>query len=838
MNQTTNTNTAMATENRSDDKSYYIYFEDEAENMYSPFYTFLWNTDLAEQERQVIVNPPYQPQIGERWRLRDDERGRDFIVVNYDDDDELYELLPLVEELNQSGEHYFYYKYDRSGLEDGFQYVGRELNAGQSVILKLGANRRSVRIRFISTVADLSGTAATLSSPAPTTPLRQGTARTAAPAVRRAARRQEPQEGDIWTNSRDEFVYILSTTNGIVNHKMITNMDDLTVSPSIMERTFEGFIREGWQYHSQGPRVGYEAFGRWVLTTGGDHRDYIVEEVSTLSSRLRVSFMGTNGRLIHYFASNFEYRPRGDMARRNLEPALQNERRAQLGVEYTLGEFREKDFPKPEEQLIFRRYRYDYEKKEWVSKKIDFDENNKKVEVEVDCDGAVLGDEWGLEMPVKIKVEKGEGVVWETKVDGELQLYCAKPLREWLQKPVFDGYRTADSAGDFWSQATLNDKSPLTRLKIVNVQYLSVEERDKLQEDYKKNAQENKERADKKKKKRTDEEGNEEEAAKKRAKLKDAELVGKLPQESKIVTIVKKQLEENEKLLWEKEEEDISGLDDDDDRMRDYRNTVAGAKRAIAMRIAQLERLGQKEWVEDWNSEANKKERKQKWIIENAKKQLEKYQENHWKTEKEDAAYYRKQFRLRYNDLRDRETEKIETKMEAKLVYQWKQWLNQWDKNYAERKQKWIVDQGTKIRLKISFLDAKVSDISMLIKELKKMQDEEIKWEFVSRTGTETINYKLYVSQTQRDQVLIKFQLPYITGEKLQRVRFRLLYAFVEKIRRNSATIGLTMDIDWIKGMDGYYEGQTAEVMLRNLFFLDSKYEEEEVASVPKSLKF
>ena len=162
-------------------------------------------------------------------------------------------------------------------------------------------------------------------SPAPTTPPRQGTARTAAPAVRRAARRQEPQEGDIWTNrlGRVRFVYILSTTNGIVDHKMITNMDDLTVSPSIMERTFEGFIADGWQYHSQGPRVGYEAFGRWVLL---ERSDYIVEEVATLGSRLRVSFMGRNGRLFHFMASNFEYRPRRreEVARRNLAPALQN----------------------------------------------------------------------------------------------------------------------------------------------------------------------------------------------------------------------------------------------------------------------------------------------------------------------------------------------------------------------------------------------------------------------------------------------------------------------------------------------------------------------------------
>ena len=117
--------------------------------------------------------------------------------------------------------------------------------------------------------------------------------------------------------------------------------------------------------------------------------------------------------------------------------------KAELGVYYTLEEFRETEMPDKENSLLFRL-------------------NNQTV----DCD---IGDlEVSKFRPVKIKVEDPEDPedpVW-AESDGKLQLFCAETLKRYVCTKVMYYYRR------------LQSKNPFDNREIRGVQYLTQDEID------------------------------------------------------------------------------------------------------------------------------------------------------------------------------------------------------------------------------------------------------------------------------------------------------------------------------------------------------------------------
>ena len=471
----------------------------------------------------------------------------------------------------------------------------------------------------------------TLQPPAqPSTPPRQGTARTAPPELRRPPARiqqphhhhtEEPQEGDIWKNTTGTiFAYILSTFNDngvlIVRYRYITDIDQLVVGDTIVKETYESF-RDIWQYYRQGPRVGYEANRLGLVGADIFGWEYIVAEVTVSgeNSRLRIRLRDLQSQETESdFASRYEYRPppRRDTTRRNLEPEIENESKAQLGVEYTLEEFREKDYP--DEQLVFKRFRYDYETGKWVSTKMVFTDDGVSQEMsEVDCDITPLeGDEWGLRMPVKTKVQKPTGEkVWDKNINGELYLYCATDLRNWLNSNKFSSYGLyVDNEDETYTQNQKNDQTPRTQLKIVAVEYLSKEERDTLQEEYKQNAQDRKLKADERKRER----GDEDEAIEKRRKTAEDNMRKALSKNNEqIISTLKRQLNAAEKEIWDTEAQDTSSFNSIE--RETYDSILAGARKRITEFKAKLKNLGETAWVKEWEEETNKQARKKEWRI-------------------------------------------------------------------------------------------------------------------------------------------------------------------------------------------------------------------------------
>lgn len=472
--------------------------------------------------------------------------------------------------------------------------------------------------------------------PPPGSPPREGTSRTSPPAVRRP-RGQFPMVGDIWVPKDNASVqYIVETVTHFGQFYRTVGFRRLTI-PYRLEvvgdrlgksLTMDEFL-DSYFFYKRGIRVGDEVVS--------EERPEIKGTVDSIDfdrdNFVKIKLENDDG---------WRYAWKFRLKRRNVGEEIENvaiardEFRAKLGVEYTLEQFREKDFPKASDRLIFKRYRYDYEKKKWVSTKMVITEDGTdRIMSEVDCDIVPLeGDEWGLEMPVKIKVkntkppkkkkevEKGEEVVWETKVDGELQLYCAKDLKGWLNANQFGNYALySQDEGHVFTSEQKNDKSPRDReSKIVSVQYLSEEEKDELEKKYKENAEKNKKRADERKKKRGPQDDETEE---RRKKLQRSASIAP-PTNERVIERKKKALLEAEKGVWKSDKQLSEGIGDqfvdqqDRNGWQTFQNTLAGNERILEQYPKDLERLGQKEWLVEWRTKYG--ERKQKWIEEENRK--------------------------------------------------------------------------------------------------------------------------------------------------------------------------------------------------------------------------
>ena len=324
--------------------------------------------------------------------------------------------------------------------------------------------------------------------PPPGSPPREGTSRTSPPAVRRP-RGQFPMVGDIWVPKDNASVqYIVETVTHFGQFYRTVGFRRLTIPYSLevvgdrlgKSLTMDEFL-DSYTFYKRGIRVGDE-----VVSVDAPEIKGTVDSIDfDRDNFVKIKLENDDG---------WRYAWKFKRARRNVGEEIENvaiaedELRAKLGVEYTLEQFREKDFPKKSDRLIFKRYRYDYEKKEWVSEKMVITEDGlTEIMSEVDCEIAPLyGEEWGLEMPVKIKVEKGGKNVWEVS-NGELSLYCAKDLKGWLNSDQFGTYALFPrDEGRVFTSAQKNDKSPRDReSKIVSVQYLSEEEKDILEKKYK-----------------------------------------------------------------------------------------------------------------------------------------------------------------------------------------------------------------------------------------------------------------------------------------------------------------------------------------------------------------
>lgn len=421
-----------------------------------------------------------------------------------------------------------------------------------------------------------------------------------------------PHAGEIWKNTTTEqaFAYILSTYTEdslTVRYRFITDIAQLIVGEWVL--TSESFRADGWQYDSQGPRVGYEAY----IDEAFD--GHIISRVEVRGNQpIKVYF---HGRSTINDAHLYDYRPpridqRGRRAHRNLLEDIENESKAQLGEEYTLEEFREKDYP--DEKLVFKRFRYDYKTDKWVSTKMVFKDDGVTQELsEVDCDITPLdGDEWGLLMPVKTKVQKPTGEkVWDKNINGELYLYCATDLRDWLNSNKFANYGLyIENEDETYTQNQKNDQTPRTQLKIVAVQYLNKDERDKLQEEYKKKAQDRKLKADERKRER----GNEDEAIEKRRRTAEEAMRKALSQNNEqIISTLKRQLNAAEKEIWETEAQDTSSFNSNE--RETYNTILAGANKRITEFKAKLESQGETAWVKEWEKETNKQAREKEWRI-------------------------------------------------------------------------------------------------------------------------------------------------------------------------------------------------------------------------------
>ena len=319
----------------------------------------------------------------------------------------------------------------------------------------------------------------------------------------------------------------------------------------------------------------------------------------------------------------------------NLDELIRRENTAQLGVEYTLEEFREKEFP--DEKLIFKRFRYDYDTKKWVSTKMVLKDDGKSQEMlEVDCNIVPMyGDEWGLKMPVKTKVQKPTGEkVWDKQMNGELYLYCAEDLRKWLRQNKSYGYGIyVEDEGAEYTQNEKNDRVPYgAQLKIVAVQYLSKEERDTLQEEYKRNAQERKSKKEERKRER----GDEDEAIEKRRRTAEENMRKALSKsKEQIIELKKKQLSAAEKEIWETEAQDTSSFNSNE--WETYNTILAGARKRITEFKKDLKRLGETAWVEEWQKETNR--RKKEWRISFLKDKLSKAEREIFDAESSDPSF-------------------------------------------------------------------------------------------------------------------------------------------------------------------------------------------------------
>ena len=687
-----------------------------------------------------------QPQQGDIWTREQQDEDTLFVyiestindIVNYRKITDIAQLIVSSDVTRRTFEGFIReeWQYDRQGPRVG--YIA-ENNYHSGVVTEVTIELSKLMITFKELDREYKDTAyryqyKMATSPAqPSTPTGQGTARTEPPAVRQ---RREPQEepeeepeeephaGEIWKNTTTEqaFAYILSTYTEdsalIVHYRFITDIAQLIVGEWVL--TSESFRADGWQYDSQGPRVGYEAY------IDEEFDANIISRVEVRGNQpIKVYF---DGRSTMNDAYLYDYRPpridrRGRRARRDLTVDIENESKAQLGVEYTLEEFREKNYP--DEKLVFKRFRYDYKTDKWVSKKIVFDEDGKGQKMaEVDCDITPLdGNEWGLLMPVKTKVRtRTGGIVWDKQVNGELYLYCATDLRDWLNSNKFANYGLyIDDQDQTYTQNQKNDQTPRTQLQIVAVQYLNKDERDKLQEEYKKKAQDRKLKADERKRER----GNEDEAIEKRRRTAEEAMRKALSKNNEqIISTLKRQLNAAEKEIWETKAQDKSSFNSDEQET--YNTILAGAKKRITEFKAKLESQGETAWVKEWQEETNKQERKRKWRISFIKdKVIELEREifdaesanSSFSKEKKDAVLTGSEKRLQnlLNELKDLG--------ETAWVKEWQE-----DTNKQARKKEWRINfiKGKVIEEEKKIITRAFNDslLASLLKELKDLGEE------------------------------------------------------------------------------------------------------------------
>ena len=372
----------------------------------------------------------------------------------------------------------------------------------------------------------------------------------------------------------------------------------------------------------------------------------------------------------------------------NLDELIRRGNTAQLGVEYTLEEFREKEFP--DEELIFKRFRYDYKTDKWVSTKMVLQDDGVTQELsEVDCDITPLdGDEWGLKMPVKTKVKKPTGEeVWDKQMNGELYLYCAKDLRKWLRENKTYGYGLyVEDEGAEYTQDEKNDRVPYgAQLKIVAVEYLSKEERDTLQEEYKRNAQERKSKKDERKRER----GDEDEAIEKRRRTAEENMRKALSKsKEQIIELKKNQLIAAEKEIWDTEAQDTSSFTTNE--WETYNTILAGARKRITEFKEDLERRGETAWVEEWQKETNRVKRYNKWRISFLKVKLSKSEREIFYAESSDPPFSEEKI----NAVLTGSVERLEDLLNELKGLGEEAWVEEWDKREQHQKRfnEWRID--------------------------------------------------------------------------------------------------------------------------------------------------
>ena len=354
-------------------------------------------------------------------------------------------------------------------------------------------------------------------------------------------------------------------------------------------------------------------------------------------------------------------------------------------------------------------------------------------------------------MPVKTKVQKPTGEkVWDKQMNGELYLYCAEDLRKWLRQNKSYGYGLyVEDEGAEYTQNEKNDRVPYgAQLKIVAVQYLSKEERDTLQEEYKRNAQERKSKKEERKRER----GDEDEAIEKRRRTAEENMRKALSKsKEKIIEIKKNQLIAAEKEIWETEAQDTSSFNSNE--WETYNTILAGARKRITEFKKDLKRRGETAWVEEWQKETNR--RKKEWRISFLKDKLSKAEREIFDAESSDPPFSEEQAVAVLTGSEER----LENLLNELKGLGETAWVEEWDKREQHQKRfnEWRIDvlkdkvmeEEKKIMTK-AFNDTL---FKYLLQELKELGEEAWvdEWEKSKFTRYEEYVEELTLNNTDED---------------------------------------------------------------------------------------
>ena len=272
---------------------------------------------------------------------------------------------------------------------------------------------------------------------------------------------------------------------------------------------------------------------------------------------------------------------------------------AEIGVYYTLDQFRKLDPPKSHhDKFTFH-----------------------VLEEEIDCD---IGDyETTKFMPVKIAVTRPPGKVadgkwvsrhyWDKDGTGKLFLFCANELKEYLNTHKGTYGLSVDNADQYFEDDDFLDTNPFTKKKILGVQYLTQEEINKEELIYVKLREE--EEKNKENKRKSEEARKKSEEASNKSAYRDAL---KTLADTPMLVMLRRRLAAARTLLAEEEAKDPRTLTS---RERSSRtDEIVGARNRITMLEAMIKREEEKrkrkspEESEGSEGSASKRQRRELYL--------------------------------------------------------------------------------------------------------------------------------------------------------------------------------------------------------------------------------